>query len=334
MPSVLGKLLPFGGSSLESIVGDAARFFPLSGFSMPPLRCAHVSAIRYFNRHTEELETEQVYGEGFLKFSYQNPLGALPLHVMVKRAGFSRWYGNRMDDPATTAKIAPFIEKYRLDPADFADSPSSYASFNEFFYRKLKPEARPIADSKVVFPADGRHLGFQKASEISGVFVKGQKFDLGNLLGDDNLASRYADGSLVLSRLCPVDYHRFHFPTSGTPGEVRLINGPLFSVSPIALRRNLGYLWENKRTITKLETEDIGTVLLMEIGATCVGSILQTFTPGQPVKKGDEKGYFAFGGSSTITLFEPGAVELADDLTRWSAEQTELYAKVGTAMAE
>lgn len=308
--------------------------FPLPVIGMAPLRSPGVSAIRYFNRHIGQIETEQVYGEGFLKFSYANPLGALPLHLMVKRAGFSRWYGKRMDDPATKAKVAPFIASYGLDPTEFADAPDSYATFNEFFYRKLKPAARPVADSAAVFPADGRHLGFQTASKIEGVFVKGQKFDLGRLLGDDSLASRYADGSLVLSRLCPVDYHRFHFPAAGTPGETKMINGPLFSVSPIALRRRLSYLWENKRTITKLETADLGTVLLLEIGATCVGSILQTFTPGKPVKKGDEKGYFAFGGSSTITIFEPGAVKLADDLVEWSAKQTELYAKVGTAMAD
>ena len=293
-----------------------------------------MSAIRYFNRHTGREETEQVYGEGFLKFSYGNPLGALPLHAMVKRGGFSRWYGRRMDSPATKAKVAPFIAQYGLDPAEFADSPDSYATFNEFFYRKLKPEARPIAGSAAVFPADGRHLGFQNASAIQGVFVKGQNFDLGQLLGDDSLAAKYADGSLVLSRLCPVDYHRFHFPATGTPGTVKLINGPLFSVSPIALRRRLSYLWENKRTLTRLETADLGTVLLMEIGATCVGSILQTFTPGKPVQKGDEKGYFAFGGSSTITIFEPSAVKLAGDLVDCSARQLELYAKVGTSMAE
>ena len=293
-----------------------------------------MSAIRYFNRHTGREETEQVYGEGFLKFSYGNPLGALPLHAMVKRGGFSRWYGRRMDSPATKAKVAPFIAQYGLDPAEFADSPDSYATFNEFFYRKLKPEARPIADSAAVFPADGRHLGFQKASAIQGVFVKGQNFDLARLLGDDALAAKYADGSLVLSRLCPVDYHRFHFPASGTPGQVKLINGPLFSVSPIALRRRLSYLWENKRTLSKLETSDLGTVLLMEIGATCVGSIHQTFTPGKPVQKGDEKGYFAFGGSSTITIFEPGAVKLATDLVECSSRQLELYAKIGTAMGE
>lgn len=293
-----------------------------------------MSEIRYFNRHRGELETERVYGEGFLKFSYAHPLGALPLHAMVKRAAFSRWYGRRMDRPATAAKIAPFIADYGLDPAEFADPPASFASFNEFFYRKLKPDARPLADAPVVFPADGRHLGFPQASAIDGVFVKGQRFDLGRLLGDDELAARHADGALVLSRLCPVDYHRFHFPAAGTPGPVRQIDGPLFSVSPIALRRRLSYLWENKRTITRLETADFGTVLLLEIGATCVGTIRQTFTPGQAVAKGQEKGYFAFGGSSTITIFEPGAVTLADDLVSWSTRQTELYARVGSAMAE
>ncbi|MES2475038.1 MAG: archaetidylserine decarboxylase [Verrucomicrobiota bacterium] len=293
-----------------------------------------MEAIRYFNRHTGAMETEQVYGEGFLRWSYGNPLGAISLEGFVKRPFFSAWYGRRMSTPESAARVAPFIEKYALDAADFADAPTSYRSFNEFFYRKLKPAARPIDSDpdSVVFPADGRHLGFDRASDIAGVFVKGQRFDLAALLGDAALATRFADGALVLSRLCPVDYHRFHFPAAGIPGETRLINGPLYSVNPIALRKNLGYLWTNKRAITELQTERLGTVLCLEIGATCVGSIHQTFTPGVRIEKGQEKGYFAFGGSSTLTIFEPGAVKLAADLVAWSAKQTELYARVGTTM--
>ncbi|MDB4143949.1 phosphatidylserine decarboxylase, partial [Akkermansiaceae bacterium] len=88
---------------------------------------------------------------------------------------------------------------------------------------------------------------------------------------------------------------------------------------------------ENKRTITELVTEDFGTVICMEIGATCVGTIEQTFTPGQPVEKGAEKGYFAFGGSSTLLLFEPGTVNFDTDLLESSAKQMELYAKVRTS---
>ncbi len=293
-----------------------------------------VEPIRYFNRHTQSLETEQVYGEGFLRWTYGHPLGAISLNAFVKRPFFSKWYGRRMSTPESAARVKPFITQYGLDPADFADAPESYRSFNEFFYRKLKLAARPIDsdDDSVVFPADGRHLGFERASAIEGVFVKGQKFDLPALLGDRKLAERYADGALVLSRLCPVDYHRFHFPAAGVPGETRLIEGPLFSVSPIALRQRLAYLWTNKRTITELKTGRFGTVLCLEIGATCVGTIGQTFTPGQPVAKGAEKGYFAFGGSSTLTLFEPGVVRLETDLLENSREQIELYARIGSRM--
>jgi len=293
-----------------------------------------LDAIRYYNRHTRQLESECVYGERFLRWTYGNPLGGLALHALVKRAGFSKWYGRRMDQPESASRIAPFIAEYGLDAAEFADPPSSFASFNEFFYRRLKPGTRPIDDdpASVVFPADGRHLGFQCASAIGAVFVKGQRFDLAALLGDAALAKRYADGALVLSRLCPVDYHRFHFPVAGTPGAPRVIPGPLFSVSPIALGRRLSYLWTNKRAVTQLVTRSFGTVALVEVGATCVGTIRQTFSPGQPVAKGDEKGCFAFGGSSTITLFEPGVVHLAQDLLEQTARQTELYARVGSLM--
>jgi phosphatidylserine decarboxylase len=293
-----------------------------------------VEPIRYFNRHTQTLETEQVYGEGFLRWTYGHPLGAISLNAFVKRPFFSKWYGRRMSTPESASRVKPFIAQYGLDPGDFADEADSYRSFNEFFYRKLKPAARPIDadEDSVVFPADGRHLGFERASAIEGVFVKGQKFDLPALLGDRQLAERYADGALILSRLCPVDYHRFHFPAAGVPGETRLIEGPLFSVSPIALRQRLAYLWTNKRTITELKTERFGTVLCLEIGATCVGTIRQTFAPGQPVAKGAEKGYFAFGGSSTLTLFEPGAIKLENDLLENSRQQIELYARIGSRM--
>lgn len=290
----------------------------------------HVEPIKYLNRESGQVETEKVYGEGFLRWAYGNPLGKLALHSFVKRPFFSKWYGRKMDAPKTTEKIAPFLETYELDPDDFEKKPGEFTSFNDFFYRKLKSGARPLAAAPVVLPADGRHLGFAKASEISSVFVKGQKFDVSGLLGCPELAKKYENGPLLLSRLCPVDYHRFHFPCAGTPGQTRMVNGPLFSVSPLALRQRLSYLWENKRAITELVTDDFGTVICMEIGATCVGSIHQTFTPGEPVAKGAEKGYFAFGGSSTLLLFEPGTVTLADDILESSSKVMELYAKVGT----
>ena len=292
------------------------------------------SGIKFFNRYTGEVETEQVYGERWLRWILFNPFGQVALHAVAKRAWFSGWYGWRMSCAGSTSRVKPFIEQYKIAEAEHVKAADEFTSFNDFFYRKLKPEARPVDDAtdSVVFPADGRHLGFAKASEVEGVFVKGQKFDLEHLLGDSDLAARYADGSAVFSRLCPVDYHRFHFPVAGVPGNARLINGLLYSVNPLALRDRLAILWENKRYVTEIDTEEVGKVLMLEIGATNVGSVNHTFVPTRPVKKGEEKGYFAFGGSATFTIFEPGRVKLADDLLEQSAQQRELYAKVGDCM--
>lgn len=291
--------------------------------------------VEYFNRHTGHVEVEAIFGEAALRWAYEKPLGRLTNWAFARRAWLARLYGAWMSSPATRDKIPLFIEKFGLDPVEFAKRPEEFTSFNDFFIRKLKPGARPLeggADT-VTFGADGRHLGFQDASQADGVFVKGQKWDIAAFLGDAELARIYARGSLVLSRLCPVDYHRFHFPADGTPGSPRWLPGTLWSVNPIALRQKLGYLWENKRAVTVLETTRLGKVLLLEIGATNVGSIHETYTPGRPVARGDEKGYFAFGGSATATIFEPGRVKLAEDLVEQTRQGRELYARMGSKMA-
>ncbi len=290
--------------------------------------------IVYFDRYQNTTCTEKVYGDKYLRWTYGTLAGRLALAAVVKRAWFSRWYGWRMDRPASRQKIAPFIRQYGLNAEDFAQRPGEFANFNEFFYRQLKPEARPVdpAPSSIVFPADGRHLCIPDLSRSDGLFVKSEMFDLATLLGDAALAEQFASGSLLLSRLCPVDYHRYHFPVAGLAGPSRLINGPLYSVNPIALCQNINILATNKRALTILETESLGRVLLLEIGATCVGSICQTYAANSNVAKGDEKGYFRFGGSSTITIFEPGRVTFDDDLIENSAQQRELYARVGDHM--
>jgi phosphatidylserine decarboxylase len=185
-----------------------------------------------------------------------------------------------------------------------------------------------------VLPADGRHLAFQNVEAAAGFYAKGQKFDLKAFLGDEALAAKFAGGSLLISRLCPVDYHRFHFPVAGQPGEPRLINGYLYSVSPIALQRNLAYLWENKRMVTLVESPVFGTVAVCEIGATMVGSIVQTHVPGRAVAKGEEKGLFKFGGSCVVTIFQPGRIRLDADLVEQTAAGLEVYARMGERLGE
>ena len=287
--------------------------------------------IEFFNRRTGRVETEQVFGEGWLRFAYENPVGRLSVWLIARRAVFSKWFGRRMSKPESALRVVPFITQYNLDVDEFAKSPFDYKTFNDFFYRALKPDARPIAggDDVAVLPADGRHLVFPNIDAAEGFYVKGAKFTVRELLDDEELASRFAGGAMVISRLCPVDYHRFHFPVAGAPRESRLVQGWLYSVSPIALRRRIRYLVENKREVTVVDGSPFGPVAMIEVGATNVGSIRQSFVPGRPVAKGDEKGLFAFGGSCVITLFTRGSMRFDDDLVAQSREQRETYARMG-----
>ncbi len=287
--------------------------------------------VLYFNRYTRQIETEAIYGEGFVRWAYENPLGKLTTALFIKRAFFSKWYGWRMNRPVSREKIAPFLAQYQVSTDDMMEAPESFAHFNAFFCRKLKPSARPIATEpgSVVFPADGRHFVIPDLAANDGIFVKGIRFNLTSLLRDGALAEKFKHGSMIISRLCPVDYHRFHLPCDGTPGAPKFINGSLYSVSPIALRQHPTLLWENKRCLTRFQTAGLGEVLLLEVGATCVGTIVHTHASGQPAQKGDEKGYFLFGGSCFITLFEEGKIKLADDLLEQSAEGREVYARMG-----
>ncbi len=297
--------------------------------------------ITYVDRLTKKEEKEKVYGQVFLKMLYGKGFlsrlfssFALPLFSRV--SFLSKLYGALQKSRLTRRKVKPFIEAYHIDPLEFALPVEAFNSFNDFFIRKLKKEVRPVAQGEdvLILPADARYLVFPDISKADGFWVKGQKFTLKELLQDDALAAKFEGGSMVMARLCPVDYHRFHFPCDNVPRESRLINGPLFSVNPIALKRNIRIISENKRMVTVLESERFGSILYLEIGATYVGSIHQTYTAQKPARKGDEKGYFAFGGSCLVLLFEPNRVVFDADLLQASARKMEVRGLLGQSLGK
>ncbi|MBI3508363.1 MAG: phosphatidylserine decarboxylase [Chlamydiia bacterium] len=290
--------------------------------------------IYYIDRKSGAKEEEKIYGGALLKFLYgERFFGWLLMHAFSRIPLFSYLAGYFQNRPASAKKVAPFIAEYGIDTSEFVKS--DFHSFNDFFTRKLQPACRPIVQDphRLAMPADGRYLVFPKISELEKFYVKGQAFDLKQFLQDPILAHRYAEGSLLLVRLCPTDYHRFHFPCVGIPSRPRLIPGSLFSVNPIALQKRVAILFENKRMVTEFQTERFGQILYIEIGATCVGTIHQNYTPEKRVEKGEEKGCFSFGGSCIALLFESGRIRFDEDLIRNSQQKLETKAHFGDSFA-
>jgi phosphatidylserine decarboxylase len=278
----------------------------LALFPLPPQ-----APIQYYERQSGLLKTEKVAGEKWLVWLYDNPVGEATLWALVKRKVVSSLYGNRMDRPSSTKKIRPFVEEFDIDMS--AAQKQEFSSFNDFFTRKLKNNVRPVDTSSTVAvsPADGKILAYASISN-SDFIIKGYRFDVFSFL-NGRLAQNYLDGTLVIIRLAPPDYHRFHFPLDGTVSPVTLIDGDYYSVNPLALRKMTEIFCLNKREFTVISNPLFGDVVMAEVGATMVGSIVQTYT-GDFVKKGEEKGYFKFGGSTVVLLFEKNKIRIDEDL--------------------
>ncbi len=295
--------------------------------------------IYYIDRESKKEEKEEVYGKFFIELLYgdhwfSKVFAFLFLKPIAHLSFFSRLYGTFQKSRFSRCKIEPFIRKFGVDEREFLEPVDSFSSFNDFFIRKLRSSARPVVPGNdiAILPADARYLVYSNIQTSDGFLVKGHKFSLEELLQSSSLAHKYAQGSLVIARLCPVDYHRFHFPCNGIPEEAKEIAGPLYSVNPTALKGNIKILSQNKRMITPFHTKHFGTVLYIEIGATYVGTIHQTFVPHEHYAKGDEKGYFSFGGSSLILLFEPFRIQLDQDLLDASHRRIEVRGKYGQSL--
>lgn len=289
-----------------------------------------IGPIMVYDRATGQTEPEIVLGEAYVRLLYGNIFGRLLAEGIFKRRLFSCLYGRLQDSASSARKIANVARELRIDLSEAQKPIEEYRSFNDFFTRGLKRAARLIDPdpAAVISPCDARLLAYPRIHAAMDVNVKGSELSLRSLLADTALASRYTGGAMLVYRLCPADYHRFHFPEAGTPDPALRIDGHLHSVNPMALGTGLRILESNLRERTLLHT-DGGTICTVEIGAMCVGSIVQTFAPGDPVSRGDQKGMFRFGGSTVIVLYEPGRVRVDEDILRNSREGLETLVKLG-----
>ncbi|RMZ87150.1 hypothetical protein DV736_g5630, partial [Chaetothyriales sp. CBS 134916] len=246
--------------------------------------------------------------------------------------------GKKYDDPASASQIEGFIQFHQLDMSEVLLPTSEFRNFNEFFYRALKPNARPCSAPErpeiIVSPADCRSVVFNTIDDATRIWVKGRDYSLERLFGEAYPleAKRYKGGSMGIFRLAPQDYHRFHIPVDGILGSPKLIEGEYYTVNPMAIRSALDVYGENVRVLTPIDSVAHGKVMYVCIGAMMVGSTVITRKPGEKVKRAEELGYFKFGGSTVLLFFEPGKMVYDSDLVENSKEALETLVRVGMSI--
>lgn len=272
--------------------------------------------IQIYNRTTKSYEEELVAGKKYIKWTYESPIGKGITELIAKKKLFSKMYGIYCDTKLSANKISSFIDNFNIDMDISQKNIHEFTSFNDFFTRKLTSGARPINKDNTILisPGDGRITAYENIDLDNIVQIKGLTYSLKELINNDTIANKYSGGTCIILRLCPTDYHRFHFIDSGIPCETHHIKGHYYSVNPIALKSIPKLFCENKREWSTFKSDNFKDILHIEVGATCVGSIIQTYSPNLRVNKGDEKGYFKFGGSTTILFFQKNCVKIDDDI--------------------
>ena len=294
-----------------------------------------------FNRYTNSEEVEKVYGEKAVKFAYDSILGKMMGPIIASRF-VSQLYGNMQDKDSSRAKVPPFVEKFNIKMEEYQPGSiqsenieHSYKNFNEFFIRKFKDGQRSYPQNKNEMGAcaEARYYAVEKVDNDVKYPVKGQYIKAKDLLGDTEFSKYFEEGPFMIARLCPVDYHRYHYLDNGTTLEHKLIPGDFHSVNPLALKLRNDILIKNERRVSILETENFGKIAYIEVGATCVGKIVQSHDEEKPFKRGEEKGYFLFGGSTVIILGEKGKWRPSEDLLKNTTLGRETYVRLGDTIA-
>ena len=288
--------------------------------------------IKYYNRKEKKYEIEKVAGEKYLNWSYSSPVGKGLVELLLKKKLFSKLYGYYCNTKLSRKKIDAFIKDFNIDMSINPKASNEYLSFNEFFIRTLNSDARTINknDNILISPCDGKISAYEDISLNDLVQIKGFTYSLKELLQDDEIYNLYKGGTCLIFRLCPTDYHRFHFVDNGVCGDTTKISGHYYSVNPIALKNVNKLFCQNKREWSIFLSDNFSDIIYMEVGATCVGSIIQSYSPNSKVKKGEEKGYFKFGGSTVILFLKKDVVKIHEDLL----EQTQLGFETSILLGE
>lgn len=271
------------------------------------------------------IERENDGQDRLLEWMYAHRFGRALLRLLI-RPWVSRAGGRLLETKVSRVLIRPFVKKHSIDMNEY--EAEEFRSYNDFFTRRLKPHVRNIEASPDAFisPCDSR-LSVYRINGREKFQVKHAGYTLESLLRDKRLASKYAGGYVWIFRLCVEDYHHYIYVDHGRELVRRRIPGVFHTVNPAAGDRIPIYK-ENTREYSVIQTENFGAVIQMEVGALLVGRIENRET-ADSVKRGQEKGNFAFGGSTVILVTHGGSAEPDPDILEHSMRGIETKVKLG-----
>lgn len=279
--------------------------------------------MKVFDRKGNEIVSNQGQNK-VLKNLYGNVLGRSVLKILtlpfITHVG-----GMVMNSSLSKIQINSFIKNNDIDMSQYEEK--EYVSYNDFFTRYIKEGERRIDfdENHLIAPADSK-VSYYSIDDNTHLLIKDTLYTIEELLDDKDIASKYQGGVCLVCRLAVDDYHHYHYIDEGITKGYRFIKGKFHTVNPIANDYYPIYK-QNSRAYSLLECKNFGDVVYMEVGALMVGKIVNLHK--QSFQKGEEKGYFEFGGSTVVLLFEKDKVIIDDDIINNSLNNDETKVLMG-----
>jgi phosphatidylserine decarboxylase len=289
--------------------------------------------LTYWNRYKNEICEDRIYADWFIKWCYEKKIGKLFLDSFFSKKRFNLLYGLYKSSSYSLKQIQTDIEEYSVDMDLFKKTP--FKSYSDFFLREFKNGARKFNSDRKVLPAfgEGRVLAFNEIKEDHKYPVKGEFLTPELLLGNTKVAQDFIGGPIVIIRLCPIDYHHFHYPVEGKILDRYKLTGNYHSVNVLALKNKADIFVKNEREVTIIENDFFGKMAYIEVGAMCVGKIIQNNPKNLECSRGELKGHFEFGASTVILMGQKDKWIPSCDILSHSQKNIESYIKLGDEIA-
>lgn len=261
-----------------------------------------------------------------LSFLYESSIGRVLLKPLVSSSFISNVVASFMNSKLSKIIISSFIKNNSINISDYENK--KYNSFNDFFIRKIKSDKREIIidDNSFISPCDSK-LTCYSIDENLLFKVKKSTYSVDSIIKDEKASIKYKNGYALIFRLSPDDYHRYCFVDNGKIVNNYKVSGFFHTVNPIVYDKHMVFK-ENSRECTLVKTKNFGNVMYVEVGALLVGKIKNIKIFGN-VNKGEEKGYFMYGGSTIVLLVESNKIKIDDEILKNSKNGLETIVRYG-----